>query len=78
VVLLIPTHINNIFGIRINNSSNNASINYGNALHKGHQANAKMNTGYFQPGDAVFSPLQFNNANYAFDPDVSDQAQVQV
>ncbi|MFE8700133.1 spore germination protein [Cytobacillus sp. FJAT-54145] len=75
---MIPTHINNIFGIRINNSSNNASINYGNALHKGHQANAKMTVGYLQPGDANFSPLQFNNANFFNDPDVTDQGQVQV
>lgn len=75
---MIPTHINNIFGIRINNSSNNASINYGNALHKGHQANVKMNAGYVQPGDANFSPLQFNNANFTNDPDMTDQAQVQV
>ncbi len=75
---MIPTHINNIFGIRINNSSNNASINYGNALHKGHQANVKANSGYVQPGDANFSPLQFNNLNFTNDPDVVDQAQAQV
>ncbi|MBM4765216.1 spore germination protein [Bacillus sp. B15-48] len=75
---MIPTHINNIFGIRINNVSNNASLNYGNALHKGHAANAKMNSGYIQPGDAVFSPLQFNNANFTNDPDLIDQPQAQI
>ncbi|WP_235715267.1 spore germination protein [Halalkalibacter wakoensis] len=72
------THMNNIFGIRINNTSNNASMNLGNALHKGHQANVKANSGYVQPGDANFSPLQFNNANLTNDPDVADQTQAQV
>lgn len=72
------THINNIFGIRINNASNNASLNFGNVLHKGHQANVKMNVGYAQAGDANFSPLQFNNANLTNDPDVKDQTQAQV
>lgn len=75
---MIPTHINNIFAIRINNNANNASMNYGNALHKGHQANVKANIGYAQPGDANFSPLQFNNANFNNDPDGVDQAQAQL
>lgn len=72
------THINNIFGIRVNSASNNASINFGNVLHKGHQANVKMSVGYAQAGDANFSPLQFNNANLVNDPDVKDQTQTQV
>ncbi|WP_245628091.1 spore germination protein [Shouchella shacheensis] len=72
------THLNNIFGIRVNNASNNASMNFGNVLHKGHQANVKLNVGYLQAGDANFSPLQFNNANLTNDPDVSDQGQAQV
>ncbi|WP_138416289.1 spore germination protein [Aquibacillus sediminis] len=75
---MVPTHINNIFGIRINGATNNASMNYGNAAHKGHQANMKMNAGYWQPGDANFSPLQFNNSNISNDPDVTDQPQAQI
>ncbi|WP_163970577.1 spore germination protein [Oceanobacillus halotolerans] len=75
---MIPTHINNIFGIRINSASNNTAITYGNAAQKGHQANVKMNSGYTQPGDANFSPLQFNNANFSSDPDFTDQPQSQV
>ncbi|MUK88547.1 hypothetical protein GMD78_09110 [Ornithinibacillus sp. L9] len=75
---MVPTHINNIFAIRINSATSNSSINYGNAAHKGHQANMKQNTGYWQPGDANFSPLQFNNSNISNDPDVTDQAQAQV
>lgn len=70
--------MNNILGIRINNAANNASMNFGHAVHKGHQANVKSNNGYFQPGDANFSPLQFNNANFTNDPDVVDQGQTQV
>lgn len=72
------THINNIFGIRINSASSNASINFGNVLHKGHQANVKMNVGYWHAGDANLSPLQFNNTNIANDPDVKDQGQTQI
>ncbi|WP_312889085.1 spore germination protein [Desertibacillus haloalkaliphilus] len=70
--------MNNIVGIRVNNASNNASINFGNTVHKGHQANVKMSVGYFQAGDANYSPLQFNNANLVNDPDVKDQAQAQI
>lgn len=72
------THVNNIFGIRINSTSTNASVNFGNVLHKGHQANVKMNVGYAQAGDANFSPLQFNNANLTNDPDMADQTQTQI
>lgn len=75
---MIPTQVNNIFGIRINQSSSNASMNYGNAAHKGHQANLKMNAGYWQPGDANFSPVQFNSLNVSNDPDILDQPQAQV
>ncbi|WP_078552997.1 spore germination protein [Bacillus alkalicellulosilyticus] len=70
--------MNNILGIRINQAASNASMNFGNVVHKGHQANGKLNVGYAQPGDANFSPLQFNNANLTNDPDVVDQAQAQV
>lgn len=75
---MIPTHINNIFGIKINSASTNGSINFGNTLMKGNQANVKGNVGYLQPGDAVFSPLQFNNANFTNDPDGIDQPQSQI
>ena len=72
------THVNNIFGIRINSATTNASMNFGNTVHKGHQANIKMNVGYFQAGDANFSPLQFNNKNIFDDRDFKDQVQKQV
>jgi len=72
------THMNNILGIRVNLASTNASMNFGNVVHKGHQGNQKNNSGYWQPGDANFSPLQFNNANFVNDPDVVDQGQTQV
>ncbi|WP_059104080.1 spore germination protein [Shouchella shacheensis] len=72
------THANNIFGVRVNSADKNTSMNLGNALHKGYQANSKKNAGYGQSGDANFSPLQFNNANLTNDPDVTDQGQAQV
>ncbi|RXJ02391.1 hypothetical protein DS745_06720 [Anaerobacillus alkaliphilus] len=72
------THMNNIVGIRMNNLSANASVNFGNAILKGFQGNLKSNVGYLQPGDANFSPLQFNNANLTNDPDVVDQGQTQI
>ena len=72
------THVNNVLGIRINSIATNASINFGNVLHKGHQANVKMNVGYYHAGDANLSPLQFNNANVAKDMDVMDQVQQQL
>lgn len=71
-------HVNNIFGIRINNITNNGSINFGNVLHKDHQANLKMHVGFWQAGDANNSPMQFNNKNVANDPDAIDQSQQQV
>ncbi|MCZ0703783.1 hypothetical protein J2T56_002006 [Natronobacillus azotifigens] len=72
------SHVNNILGIRINAANNNSSLNFGNVIHRGHQSNVKMNVGYFHAGDANESPLQFNNANYANDPDVLDQPQSQI
>jgi hypothetical protein len=75
---MASSQINNIYGIRVNSVANNGSINFGNALHKGHQANVKMNVGYYQNGDANQSPLKIYNLNHVFDPDVKDQVQKQV
>ncbi len=72
------THMNNIVGIRLNDLSENASVNFGSSVLKGFQGNIKNNTGYLHPGDANFSPLQFNNANLYNDPAILDQAQAQV
>lgn len=72
------THVNNVYGIRINSIMSNGSVNFGNVLHKAHQANVKMNVGLYQPGDATDSPIQFNNVNYANDPDIQDQPQKQL
>lgn len=75
---MASSQINNIYGIRVNSVANNGSINFGNALHKGHQANVKLNVGYYHNGDANQSPLKFNNLNYAYDADIKDQVQKQV
>ncbi|MBM7542367.1 spore germination protein [Amphibacillus cookii] len=72
------SHTNNIFGIRINTIMNNGSVNFGNVWHTKHQSNVKMNVGYLHSGDAIDSPLQFNNKNYAYDPDIVDQSQQQI
>ncbi|MUK88548.1 hypothetical protein GMD78_09115 [Ornithinibacillus sp. L9] len=74
----MSSHTNNIFGIRINNVVSNGSVNFGNTWHTGHQANLKVNVGYWHSGDANNSPLQFNNVNYANDSDINDQVQKQL
>jgi hypothetical protein len=71
-------HVNNIYGIKINSIANNGSVNFGNVIHKGHQANVKANVGYAQAGDNVTSPINFVNRNAAVDPDAVDNPQSQV
>lgn len=71
-------NVNNIYGIRVNSASTNASVNFGHVLHKSHQANIKMSVGYYHAGDANESPLQFNNKNTMHDNDGIDQPQAQV
>ncbi|OLS40901.1 hypothetical protein [Bacillus sp. MRMR6] len=44
-------HITNIGRIKINNISKGVSINFGPAIHKGYQANSKINTGEIVIGD---------------------------
>lgn len=75
---MLFTHMNNIVGLRVNDLSANASVNFGNSIVKGLQGNIKANVGYHHPGDANFAPLQFNNANLYNDPDVQDQVQAQI
>lgn len=76
--MVVVTHVNNIFNIKVNNIANNGSINFGNVIHKGHQSNVKASIGYASAGDLLSSPFQFNNANLTKDPDVVDQGQSQV
>ncbi|QOY37846.1 hypothetical protein AWH56_009925 [Anaerobacillus isosaccharinicus] len=75
---MLLTHMNNIVGIRLNNLSENASVNLGNSILKGFQGNIKSNVGYHHPGDANFAPLQANNVNLYNDPDMQDQVQAQI
>ncbi|MFE8700134.1 spore germination protein [Cytobacillus sp. FJAT-54145] len=74
---MMVSHINNILGIRINSISSNGSLNFGNVLHKGQQANLTVHAGYLHAGDANLSPLKFDNTNNINDPDVQDQIQSQ-
>lgn len=72
------THVNNIFNVRVNAVNSAASINFGNVIHKGNQANVKANIGLQMMGDAFASPLSSMNSNISNDPDVLDQPQSQV
>jgi len=75
---MMLTHVNNIFGIRVNNVSSNGSINFGNVIHKGHSANSKSVGGQTVIGDAINSPVNNVERNVVSDPDVVDQLQTQV
>jgi hypothetical protein len=72
------THVNNIFGIRINNVSSNGSVNFGNVIHKGHSANSKSVGGQTIIGDAFNSSANNFDKNLVSDPDLLDQPQSQV
>ncbi len=72
------THINNIYGIRINNISSNGSVNFGNVIHKGHSANSKSVGGQVVIGDSFNSPATNFEKNLVSDPDVVDQSGTQV
>ncbi len=69
-------HVNNIFNIKINNISSNGSVNFGNTIHKGHNANQKQVGGQTIIGDA--SPSVMAGKNFVKDPDFVDQPQKQV
>jgi hypothetical protein len=47
------TPMTTIGNLKINNISGGASINFGPAFHKGHQANAKIETGEIVIGDEI-------------------------
>jgi hypothetical protein len=71
----IPTHINNIFNIHIDNISSNGSLNFGNDILKGFKADSKSVGGQTIIGD--FSPSGMLNGNVVTDPDGVDQPQTQ-
>jgi hypothetical protein len=72
------THVNNIFGIKINNISSNGSVNFGNVIHKGHSANSKSVGGQVIIGDALNSAANNFDKNIVGDPDLIDQPQRQL
>ncbi|MEW9051599.1 MAG: hypothetical protein AB2392_10620 [Neobacillus sp.] len=45
-------HLTYIGRIKINNISKGVSINFGPSIHKGYQANSKINTGEYAIGDS--------------------------
>ncbi|MED4531824.1 spore germination protein [Metabacillus fastidiosus] len=69
----MPTNIN-IYSIKINNISNNGSINIGDALHNAPTANSKaqgVNSSY---GDT--SQVTSGAENIYIDPDLNDQGDI--
>ncbi len=55
----IPPNIN----IKINHVADGASINFGPSIHKGHQANAKIDAGEIIIGDEIIFGNQVNIEN---------------
>lgn len=72
----IPTHINNLFNLKVNALFSNATMNMGNAIHKGHSANVQLIGRQIIIGD--LSPSGMIDGNAVTDPDIIDQPQVQV
>jgi hypothetical protein len=69
----MPSNIN-IYSIKVNNISNNGSLNIGDALHNAHTANSKstgVNSSY---GDT--SPTSSGMENVYIDPDGNDQGDI--
>lgn len=64
--------VNNIFNVKINNVTSTGSVNFGNTIHIGHEANSKAVGGSYQYGD-LGKMLTFGNTNKAIDPDFIDQ-----
>lgn len=70
---MMPSNIN-IYSIKVNNISNNGSLNIGDALHNAPTANTKaqgVNSSY---GDT--SPTTSGMENVYIDPDVNDQGDI--
>ncbi len=78
---MIPffTHTNNMFNFRVNNIGTNGTIDFGNVIHKGHQANDQTQYGQWLASDGVIaSPVTNFNLNVYNDADGIDQGQVQI
>jgi hypothetical protein len=72
-VRLLPTVIN-IFNLKINNITNNASVNIGESLHNSHTANTKAQGTNASFGDV--SPPRAAMKNIYIDPDMNDQGDI--
>lgn len=72
----VPTHVNNLFNIKIDNISINGNVNFGYAIQKGHSANVKSSGGQSVIGD--LSPSFMIDCNIVKDADVVDQPQIQI
>ncbi len=64
----------NIYNLKINNISNNGSLNIGDTLHNSHSANSKSTGGNSSFGDT--SPTTAGMENVYIDPDLNDQGDI--
>lgn len=65
-------HVYNLFHIKVNELSNNASINFGNSIHKANIVNEKNYGGNKVVGEAN-STVQHERL-FVKDPDLKDQS----
>jgi hypothetical protein len=63
--------VNNIFNVKINNVTSTGSVNFGNTIHIGHEANSKAMGGAYQYGD--LGRMLSASTNKSIDPDIIDQ-----
>ncbi len=72
-------HLNNIFQFQLMDVSNNGSVNMGDAIIDGSDADSKGVGGQSFTGDRFFSLMRHDGVvNAAYDPDVNDQQQNQL
>jgi hypothetical protein len=72
-------HLNNIFNIQLMDVSNNGSVNFGDAIIEGSDADSKGVGGQSFTGDRFFSIARHDGVvNVINDPDVVDQQQNQI
>ncbi|MCM3620355.1 spore germination protein [Sutcliffiella horikoshii] len=69
----MPTVIN-IYNMKVNNITNNGSVNIGESFHNAHTANSKSQGKNASYGD--LAPSSSGMENVFIDPDVNDQTDI--
>ncbi len=76
---MIGVHLNNIFNIQLISVTSNGSVNMGDAIIDGSDADAKEVGGQSFVGDRFLSIMRHDGVvNVSIDPDVIDQQQNQI